>query len=116
MFRKFFIIKNPGFLENLENLENLDIPFRVLPGSELPALDHAAYALDIIVVALGVVVLCETIAKAEGEGLIGVGLERTDKGFGDVVARLIAFAVDEFDEQTALRAAQFLERRPIGGL
>ena len=74
----------------------------MLPGSELPALDHAAYALDIIVVALGVVVLCETIAKAEGEGLIGVSLERTDKGFGDVVARLIAFAVDELDRKSVV--------------
>ena len=54
------------FLDFLENLENLEIPFRVLPGSELPALDHAADSLNVVVIALGVVVLCETIAKAKG--------------------------------------------------
>lgn len=70
--------------------------------SELATLHHTHHALDIAIFALGIVATGEAVAKAEGDGLIHIGLEGTDESLCDFISRLATFAVDEFHQQAAL--------------
>lgn len=81
----------------------------VMRSLDLVTLNHAHHALGEAVVAFGVVVLVEVQTKDEGNAGVDVGAKCPDEGFGNLVARLVALAVDEFDEQASLRACETLD-------
>ena len=75
----------------------------------LTGLDEEDAAFGETVVDIGVVLFLQTGAEEGGEGVVEDSLETTHIGANEFEGGLVALAVDEFDEEFALRESQFLE-------
>ena len=63
---------------------------------------HSHHAFGETVVPLGIVVLVEVESEDERKTLPHIGSQLTDEGFGDLIARLVTFTVNQFNQQTSL--------------
>ena len=100
-------------MKNNHAAKILHSSFIILHLLKLSAFHHQDDPFREGVVILGVVFLFQAGAEDGGKRLIESRLEGAEERLHDVVARLVAFAVDQLDEQAALGVGQFLHHGRI---
>ena len=85
-------------------------------GLNLSTLNEAHDAFCVAIVAVWIIMARKTVAKQQAYGLVQLGSERTDKSFGNIIARLVTLAIDQFEQQAALGARQLANHRAVPAL